>query len=58
MLGNWTPRDVIALVVIVLGFIMLACGYNGNVSVAVTAVIAFYYGMNRVEQKQATQRTL
>lgn len=43
---KWTPKDVIALVVIIGGIYLLAAGINGRVGIAHICVIAGYYGID------------
>ncbi len=43
---KWTPRDAIALVVILGAFGLIAMGLNGRVGWTLVAVIAAYYGMD------------
>lgn len=42
---KWTPRDVIALVIIVGCFVLRALGHDSYVSWSLLGVVAGYYGL-------------
>jgi len=43
---KWEPKDVIALVVIVVAGILLGMGFNGKVGWSLVAVVCAYYGID------------
>jgi len=43
---KWQPKDVIALVVIVIAGVLLGMGINGKVGWTLVAVVCAYYGID------------
>ena len=41
---QWTPRDIIAVILIVGGFILKFCNIDGVVSMLLIGIAAFYFG--------------
>lgn len=50
--NSWTPRDFIAILVIIVLAILLLAGHNGQVSLMMVMVITYYFVRRTETQNQ------
>lgn len=49
------PRDVIAAIVILLGFVLLMYGKDGTIATLMLMVVTYYFSKRIYEEKAASQ---
>lgn len=51
-IGNFLPRDLIAMLTLVCGFVLLALGYDGFIGSMLVSVVMFYFGAETLEKRK------
>jgi len=49
---KWMPRDVIAIVTLIAGFLLLSAGIDGIVGSMLMGVVIFYFGAESFEKRK------
>lgn len=49
---TWMPRDIIAIVILVGGFALLALGIDGTVGTILMMIAVFYFGAETLEKRK------
>lgn len=51
IISKLTPKDVIAIIIIIGSLILLGLGKDSTVSMILIAIVGFYFGINRIDKK-------